>query len=90
MNYGDVEEVDMHYDKHGYFTGEAQVKFATKASALQCIRILDNKPVDGRVLNVTLRERPATDHVPQQHFQQQQQHQSIPQMRSPLASSFGR
>ncbi|KAI8075329.1 hypothetical protein BC940DRAFT_288041 [Gongronella butleri] len=88
MNYGEVEEVDMHYDKHGWFSGEAQVKFATKASALQCIRIMDNQSVDGKVLQLTLRERPATDNVPQQQFQQQQ-HQPAPQMRSTLASSFG-
>lgn len=44
-------------DASGRSFGEAEVEFATKAAALECIRKLDNEIADGRVLRATLRER---------------------------------
>lgn len=45
-------------DASGRSFGEAEVEFATKAAALECIRKLDNEIADGRVLRAVLRDRP--------------------------------
>lgn len=51
-------------DRSGRSFGEAEVEFANKASALECIAKLDNEIADGRVLRAVLRTRPTASAPP--------------------------
>ncbi|ORX51880.1 hypothetical protein DM01DRAFT_1336877 [Hesseltinella vesiculosa] len=80
--FGKVTACDVFYDRHGYSLGEAEVEFETKASALQCIRVLDNESVDGKTIHVTLRERPVSKNM------QANAQQRNPTVRSTLAGGI--
>ncbi|ORZ25405.1 hypothetical protein BCR42DRAFT_485578 [Absidia repens] len=56
--FGEVMGCEVFYDRMGRSVGEAEVEFATKASALDCIAKLDNEAADGQILRVILREQP--------------------------------
>ncbi|CAO3577771.1 unnamed protein product [Absidia cylindrospora] len=56
--FGDVMGCEVFYDRTGRSVGEAEVEFATKVSALDCIAKLDNEAADGQILRVILREQP--------------------------------
>ncbi|KAI8098602.1 uncharacterized protein BX664DRAFT_3263 [Halteromyces radiatus] len=56
--FGEVIGCEVFYDRNGRSVGEAEVEFASKASALDCIAKLDNEEADGQIIRVTLRERP--------------------------------
>lgn len=58
MQFGKVYRTEVLLDASGRSFGEAEVEFATKAAALECIRKLDNEIADGRVLRAVLRDRP--------------------------------
>ncbi|KAI8340569.1 hypothetical protein BC941DRAFT_370878 [Chlamydoabsidia padenii] len=61
--FGDVIGCEVFYDRRGRSVGEAEVEFASKASALDCIAKLDNESADGQILRVILRERPTNKYV---------------------------
>ncbi|KAI7883757.1 hypothetical protein K492DRAFT_143530 [Lichtheimia hyalospora FSU 10163] len=56
--FGRVYRTEVMLDASGRSFGEAEVEFASKAAALECIRKLDNEIADGRILRATLRDRP--------------------------------
>ncbi|ORY93884.1 hypothetical protein BCR43DRAFT_526314 [Syncephalastrum racemosum] len=58
--FGQVNHCDVLVDRNGVSFGEAEVEFALKSSAMDCIRRLDHEIADGRILRVTLRHTPAS------------------------------
>lgn len=46
--FGEVIGCEVFYDRTGRSVGEAEVEFATKAAALDCIAKLDNESADGK------------------------------------------
>ncbi|CDS12865.1 hypothetical protein LRAMOSA05049 [Lichtheimia ramosa] len=56
--FGQVSHCEVLVDRTGRSFGEAEVEFTQKSAALDCIHKLDNEVADGRILRVTLRQRP--------------------------------
>jgi RNA recognition motif-containing protein len=46
--FGEVIGCEVFYDRTGRSVGEAEVEFATKVAALDCIAKLDNESADGK------------------------------------------
>ncbi|ORY96690.1 hypothetical protein BCR43DRAFT_474543 [Syncephalastrum racemosum] len=58
MQFGQVLHCEVMTDRAGRSYGEAEVEFASKASAAECASKLDNEIADGRVLRAVLRQQP--------------------------------